>query len=192
MYKQPEIDWIDINLRREFENMNNQFGLNVLLIRKNKNSRCKCWNQLNRDGDPRCKICGGTGKVSSIEQVKAINETASATNTSAMMKMTELGLTVANTIVMYIDYRVAPRVSDRFFIVGYDSYGLPVDIKKSCTIASIEPVRGDKGRLELYKAYCKLTPDKIIQDQKRLNAIPSQDKLKLTKGVRYTWPLDTI
>ena len=190
MYKQPEIEWIDIDLRQEFESMNNMFGLKILLIRKNKNSRCKCWSPLSRDGDPRCKTCGGTGKVTSIEQVKAIHEQISSSNTSDYLKMTELGLSVANTIVMYFHYKSVPKVQDRIFIVGYDQHGLPIDIKKSCTIASIEPVRGDNGRLELYKAFCKYTPDKIIQDQQRLNAIPGKDKAKLIKGVRYTWPLE--
>lgn len=192
MYKKPEIEWIDIDLRDEFSSMNDMFGLNILLVRKNKNSRCKCWSELNLDGDPKCKLCGGTGKVSSIEQVKAINETVSSSNTSAILKMTELGLSIANTMVMYFDYKVAPKVQDRIFIVGFDKFGLPIDIKKSCTIVSIEPVRGDRGRLELYKAFVKYSPEKIKTDQMRLNAIPPEAKAKLVKGVRYTWPQDQM
>lgn len=44
MYNKPDIDYIDIDLRKEFDNMNGQFGLKVLLIRRNKHTRCKCWS----------------------------------------------------------------------------------------------------------------------------------------------------
>lgn len=190
MYNKPDIDYIDIDLREDFQNMNNQFGLKILVIRKNKNTRCKCWSPLNSDGDSNCKICGGSGKLNIIEQVQGIHEQISSSNTSAVIKMTELGLSIANTIVMYFDFKVAPRPQDRIFIVGYDNKGIPVDIKKSCTVVSVEPVRGDRGRLELYKVYAKYAPEKIKLDQRRLNAIPVIDKAKIVKGVRYTWPLE--
>ena len=107
------------------------------------------------------------------------------------IKLTEMGLSAMNTVVFYFDHKTAPRVQDRIFIVGYDSQGLPIDIKKSCTIVSAMQMRGDGGRLEMYKVYAKYSPEKIRQDQKRLNSIPPNHKAKIIKGVKYTWPLDT-
>lgn len=185
MYIEPDLDLRDVNIREVYSSLERQFGLKALLVRTNKLTRCKCFNVLNSDGDSDCKICGGTGKLSMIEQVKTVYQNVT---TKEYMTMTELGMSAINTIVFYFDNKIAPRVQDRIFVVGYDQYGLPIDIKKSCTIASVQQIRGDNGRLELYKVYAKYTPEKIKQDQRRLNSIPPSDKLRIIKGVRYTWP----
>lgn len=189
MWKESDIDYIDIDLRNEFDNLSKQFSLKVLLVRRNMNTRCKCYSLLNHDGDSSCKICGGSGHVNIIEQVNSINQNMT---TKEAIKITEIGLSAMNTMVFYFDHKVAPKVQDRIFIVGYDKYGLPVDIKKSCTVINVMPMRGDNGRLEMYKVYAKYSPEKIRQDQKRLNSIPNKIKAKIAKGVRYTWPLETL
>lgn len=51
-------------------------------------------------------------------------------NTSAVIKMTELGLSIANTVVLYFDYKIAPRPQDPVFIVGYDKNGIPRTLKE--------------------------------------------------------------
>lgn len=180
MYKATEID-----LRKEFKLLQEYFSMEVLMIRNNKHSRCKCYDPLHRDGDRKCRICGGTGKVSSIEQIKAIHQNV---NSSGFVKMTELGLSVSNTIVLYFDLKAVPKVQDQILIVGFDSYGCPVDIKKSCTIVSVQEVRGDNGRIEIYQVYAKYSPEKIDIDQRRLNAIPPKQKREISKGKRYIWP----
>lgn len=188
MYKVPDIDLRgDINLREDYDSLEKQFTLKVLMIRKNKNTRCKCYNELHRDGDIKCKVCGGTGRLNLIEQVPAIHENF---NTSSLIKMTELGLSVTNTVLFFFNYKIMPKVQDRILIVGYDKRGLPVDIKKSCTIVNVEEIRGDNGRVEMYQVYAKYSPEKIIYDQKRLNAIPLKCKAEIMKGRRYTWPQD--
>lgn len=177
----------NINLREEYKSLEKDFSFKVLLIRTNKNTRCKCYDPLNHDGDAHCKICGGTGKLNMIESVSTIHENFNGSN---LIKMTELGLSVSNTILLFFDYKTIPVVKDRVLIVGYDKYGIPIDIKKSCTIASVEEVRGDNGRVEFYLTYAKYAPEKIKQDQRRLNSVPPKIKKQIMKGRRYTWPQD--
>lgn len=180
MYKGCNID-----LRKEFEFLQEHFSMDVLMIRSNKHSRCKCYDPLHRDGDRRCKICGGTGKISSIEKISAIHQNV---DSASSLKITELGLSISNTVVLYFDLRAVPKAQDQVLIVGFDKYGCPVDIKKSCTIVSVQEVRGDNGRVEMYQVYAKYAPEKIEVDQKRLNSIPPKHKLEIAKGKRYIWP----
>lgn len=176
---------INIDLRQEFDFLKEHFAIDLLMIRSNKHSRCKCYDPLHRDGDRRCRVCGGTGKISSIEKISAIHQNV---NASGFVKMTDLGLSVSNTIVLYFDLKAVPKAQDQVLIVGFDKYGSPVDIKKSCTIVSVQEVRGDNGRLEMYQVYAKYSPEKIDVDQKRLNSIPPAQKRDIAKGKRYIWP----
>lgn len=175
----------NIDLREEFEYLKDKFSMQVLLIRNNNNTRCKCYDPLHRDGNRKCKICGGSGKISSIEKIDIIYQNVSKSDN---LKLTEVGLSITNTLNFYIDRKVFPRVQDQILIVGFDNKGLPVDIKKSCTVVSVQEIRGDKGRNELFQVYAKYSPNKIKIDQKRLNSIPLEHKKKIADGKRYIWP----
>ena len=175
----------EIDLREEFDLLQSEFSLSILLIRNNNDTRCKCYDPLHRDGDRSCKMCGGSGKVSSIEKINVIHQNA---NKDSNVKLTEIGLSITNTINFYIHRKHFPKVQDQILIVGFDNNGLPVDIKKSCTIVSVLEVRGDHGRNEFFQVYGKYSPDKIKFDQKRLNSIPLEHKKKLAEGKKYIWP----
>lgn len=176
---------VKIDLREEFDLLQNEFSLSILLIRNNNDTRCRCYDPLHRDGNRNCKMCGGSGKISSIEKINVIHQNANKDNN---VKLTEIGLSITNTISFYIDRKHFPKVQDQILIVGFDKNGLPVDIKKSCTIVSVQEIRGDNGRNELFQVYGKYSPDKIKVDQKRLNSIPLEHKKKLVEGKKYIWP----
>jgi hypothetical protein len=173
-----------IDFRDEFDCLNDQYGINMLYVRSNPRTRCKCYDKLTGDGDSSCKICGGSGKISTIELTKGIYENIDYTGYANMI---ELGLSVSNTAIFYLDYKVVPKIKDRLFIAAYKE-NIPVNIIKSIMIMSVEPIRGDKGRIEAYRCYGRFTPEKIIQDQRRLNSIPYEFKKKIMKGARYSWP----
>ena len=175
----------NIDLRKEFDYLQSKFSMSILLIRNNNNTRCKCYDPLHRDGNRRCKVCGGTGKVSSIEKIDAIYQNA---NKESHLRLTEVGLSIANVLTFYMDRKLFPRVQDQILIVGFDNNGIPVDIKKSCKIVSVQEIRGDNGRNELFQVDAKYTPGKIKIDQKRLNSIPLEHKKKIADGKRYIWP----
>lgn len=175
----------EIDIRKEFEELQKEFSLSILLVRTNHKTRCKCYDPLHRDGNRKCRICGGTGKVNTIEKVEAIHQNADA---NSYMKLTEIGLSITNTISFYLDRKYVPKVQDQIFITGFDENNCPVDIKKSCIIVSVQEVRGDSGRIEFYHVYAKYAPDRVKIEQRRLNSIPPNHKLQIAKGKRYTWP----
>ena len=189
MYLEDGFNVKEIDMRREFDSLNSQLSMKVLLIRQNKKSRCKCYSSIHKDGDTRCKICGGTGKLSFIEQVSVIHDTFYR---PFMVQLAQMGLSVNNTVVFYMDHKIVPRPQDRILMVGFDQYGVPVDIKKSCVIASIDENRGDDGRVEAYTVYAKYAPEKIELDQRRLNSLPPKVKFEISKGRRYSWPTDSM
>lgn len=186
MWEIPEINLSQIDLRHEYKSVEKEFGFKVLLVRANSPTKCRCYDPLHGDGNRKCKICGGTGNVNIIEKIDVIHENI---NTEGFVKMTELGLTVSNTVILYMSNKVFPKVRDKVFIVGYDKFGIPVDIKKDCTVVSVEEIRGEVGRVECYKVFARYSPDQILIDQRRLNAIPGEQKSEIMKGKRYTWPV---
>lgn len=175
---------VNIDLREEMNSFMKDFSMPVLIVRNNNLTRCSCYDPLHRSGKRNCKICGGTGKISLIHKIDVICQT---NGRSDYGKMSELGLSVSNTIVMYFRYNDIPKNGDQIFIVGFDNKNIPIDIKKSCSIISVEEIRGDHGRVEYYKTYAKYSPENIINDQKRLNAIPLAYKKKIMEGGKLSW-----
>ena len=178
----------NIDYREEFYRMNKEYGVDMLYIRTNKRIRCICYNVRTKDGDSKCKICGGKGIVCSLEKVTGIRQNFERPITE---QYTKLGLSSSNTAVIYFSNEVAPSINDEILITAYDrstNVPIPVNIIMSLKIILIEKVRGEHGRVEVYRCFCKFAPEKVILNQRRLNAIPSVDKKKIMKGARYTWP----
>lgn len=179
-----EKDIYFINMRSEFDFLNDEYGINMLYVRSNPRTICRCYDKLTQDGDSKCRICGGTGKLSSIECVKGIYQNIEENKYNIMM---EADLKISNTAVVYFNYKAVPKVNDRLFITAYKE-NIPVNIIKSLVIRAIQPVRVDNGRIEFYKCFARFAPEKIIEDQRRLNKVPYEFKKKIMKGARYSWP----
>ena len=183
-----EKDTNDIDFRKEFTYMNEEFGFDMLYIRTNKRIRCKCYNPRTKDGDSKCKICGGKGKICSIEKIKGIRQNFERPVTEQYLK---LGLSASNTTIIYVSNDIAPTINDEILVVAYERSGdtpIPVNITMSLRIIMIEKVRGSHGRVEAYRCFAKFSPEKVETNQRRLNVIPVKDKKKIMKGARYTWP----
>lgn len=175
-----------INLRKEFDYLVNEFGINAFIIRKLKHTRCKCYNYLNRDGNSKCKICGGSGNLNSIEKIKILVQDVS--KNASYMNMSDFGLTISNTYVIYCKFDTVPKVGDQIFITGFGKDNLPIDIKYDCLIVSLKETRGDGGKIEFYHLLTEFKAEKMRIDQSRLNAIPTKVKKKLMEGDRFIWP----
>ena len=76
--KTSEVKNVEINMRQEANSLINEFGINVLYIRNCKYVRCSCFDDLNKTGDPNCKICMGSGYFASIQKTQAIESSNSA------------------------------------------------------------------------------------------------------------------
>lgn len=174
---------MSIDFRKEFEILEEELGFEVLLIRANKNTKCECYSPLFKAGDSKCKRCGGTGNVNTIEKVVVIEQLKSS---SDHIEMSNIGLTTNNTSVFFTNHKTIPRSGDKYLLVGYGN-GIPLKIKEVFVVATPRSVRGDRGRVEYFESYCKSSPELVINEQKRLNVISIKDKRKIMKGARYVW-----
>ena len=78
-----EVNNVDIDLRKEAEGLIKEFSISILYIRNCKFVKCKCFDDINKCGDPNCKLCFGSGYFASMEKIPAIESSSRNTNASS-------------------------------------------------------------------------------------------------------------
>ena len=179
----------DIDLKKEFDVLQNQFGIDILYMRANKYIRCKCYDTLHQCGDPKCPTCFGMGHVTSIEKRRTILYNGSSSSDANSIKPSETGLLHSTGNVLYTKEEVLSKERDFIFITTWDSMGFPVQILKVFEIVNAQPVRDTKGKTAFCANYTKLRTDMTLTANKYVNSLGSNAKLLLSKGKRYLWPI---
>lgn len=179
----------DINAREEMESILNHNGIKVLYVRSNRNTRCKCYDPLHKDGKANCHICGGSGFLSSIEPIKIFANPLSQDDVLRMSgeRFTDLGDANLYSNTFYLKHNTSPNTGDRIIVVGYDKSGLPTEVKEVFVLGLCRPTRGESGRVEYFRVLARTSPQHTKLEQTRLNKIPNAHKKNLMKGVRYEW-----
>lgn len=192
MYKftnnQLEVNNVEIDLRHESEALINEFGINVLYVRNCKFIRCNCFDDLNKSGDPNCKLCMGTGHFASIQKIKAIESTNNAYSSSNAMVSTPIGVTNQKNEVYYIRHQLNPKERDLILKVTWDSQGYPVDVLQVLEIVNVYEMRGDKGRVELNGCMINNRTDLVQSFTETLSTLPKKAVTQLLKGGKCIWP----
>ena len=131
--KELEVHNVEINLRHESKTLTDEFGINVLYIRNCKFVRCKCFDDLNKTGDPNCKLCFGTGHFASIEKIQAIESSNSAYSSDNSITQLPIGATDQKNEVYYIDGNEFIWYDNEHCVVicGYDKNNNTVEIADS-------------------------------------------------------------
>jgi hypothetical protein len=186
--KQSEVHNVEIDLRRDAELLTNEFGINVLYVRNCKFVRCSCFDDLNKTGDPNCKLCMGTGYFASIQKIKAIESSNSAYSSENSITSTSIGVTNQKNEVYYIRHQFNPKERDVILKVTWDKYGNPVDVLQVLEIINVYEMRGDKGRVELNGCLIDSRTDLVSSFNKMLSALPKKAVSQLIKGGKYIWP----
>ena len=186
--KESEVRNVEINLRHEAETLTNEFGINVLYIRNCKFVRCRCFNDLNKTGDPDCKLCFGTGHFASIEKIQAIESSNSAYSSDSSITQLPIGITDQKNEVYYIRQPFVPKERDIILKVTWDSQGYPIDIVKVLEIINVYEMRGDKGRVELNGCLVNDRTDLVRPFTKILSSLPRKAVSPLLRGGKTIWP----
>ena len=186
--KESEVRNVEINLRHEAETLTNEFGIDVLYIRNCKFIRCRCFDDLNKTGDPNCKLCFGTGHFASIEKIQAIESSNSAYSSDSSITQLPIGVTDQKNEVYYIRHPFVPKERDIILKVTWDSQGYPVDIVKVLEIINGYEMRGDKGRVELNGCLVNNRTDLVRSFTKILSSLPRKAVSPLLKGGKTIWP----
>ena len=186
--KESEVRNVEINLRHEAETLTNEFGINVLYIRNCKFVRCRCFNDLNKTGDPDCKLCFGTGHFASIEKIQVIESSNSAYSSDSSIIQLPIGVTDQKNEVYYIRHPFVPKERDMILKVTWDSQGYPIDIVKVLEIINVYEMRGDKGRVELNGCLVNNRTDLVRPFTKILSSLPRKAVSPLLRGGKTIWP----
>ena len=186
--KESEVRNVEINLRHEAETLTNEFGINVLYIRNCKFVRCRCFDDLNKTGDPDCKLCFGTGHFASIEKIQAIESSNSAYSSDSSITQLPIGITDQKNEVYYIRHPFVPKESAMILKVTWDSQGYPIDLVKVLEIINVYEMRGDKGRVELNGCLVNDRTDLVRPFTKILSSLPRKAVSPLLRGGKTIWP----
>ena len=192
MYKftniKSEMRNVPIDLRYESEILTEEFGIYVLYVRNNKFVRCKCFDDLNKTGDPNCKLCLGSGYFASIQRIKVIESSINPYRRTSSIIQTNIGVTDQKNEVYYIRQQYNPKERDMILKVTWDKDGNPVDLKKVLEIINVWDMRGDQGRSELYGCVISDRTDLMKSYNELLHRIPFKGINEILKGGKYIWP----
>ena len=145
----------------------------VLLRRMDLRQKCTCWNQKGigsqgnlidngKYNEPklRCPVCHGEGWVYQDElHLMRRVLVAPAIGLAAEKTITEIGFMAVNYIVFYMMHYVNPKKEDKIIEVALDDNGVPtspVTQQEIYSVAVAEPYRDLNGRIEYWRAACKL------------------------------------
>ena len=186
--KTSEVKNVEINMRQEANSLINEFGINVLYIRNCKYVRCSCFDDLNKTGDPNCKICMGSGYFASIQKIQAIESSNSAYSDSNSITQMPIGITDQKNEIYYIRHNLNPKERDYILKVTWDINGNPIDIVKVLEIVNVYEMRGDNGRIELTGCVVNDRTDMVRSFTQMLKQLPPKAKNYLAKGGKSIWP----
>lgn len=135
----------NINMQKEVDSLLNEFGVNILYIRRNPKINCKCYDELYKTGKSDCSLCFGTGKQIKIEVLKVINS-----NDRYYSKLSGAGRYFVSIDNFIFNAKSNIKYNDLFMYVGYKN-NIATDVKNVYRINNISEVRGDNGKLEYYE-----------------------------------------
>lgn len=186
--KELEVRNVEINLRHDAELLTDEFGINVLYVRNCKFVRCNCFDDLNKTGDPNCKLCMGTGHFASIQKIKAIESSNSAYSSENSIVSNPIGVTNQKNEIYYIRHQYNPKERDMILKVTWDKQGNPIDVLQVLEIINVYEMRGDKGRIELNGCLIDNRTDLVRTFNQTLSLLPKKAVAQLLKGGKCIWP----
>lgn len=186
--KVSEVKNVEIDLRHDAELLTDEFGIDVLYVRDCKFVRCTCFNDLNKEGDPDCKLCMGTGHFASIQKIKAIESSSSAYSSENVIASTSIGTINQKREIYYIRHQYNPKERDMILKVTWDKNGYPVDVLQVLEITNVYEMRGDKGRVELNGCLIDSRTDLVTPFTSVLRSLPKKAIAQLLKGGKSIWP----
>lgn len=186
--KEIEVHNVEINLRHDAKLLTDEFGIHVLYVRNCKFVRCSCFDDLNKTGNPDCKLCMGTGHFASIQKIKTIESSNSAYSSQNAIVSNSTGVTNQKNEIFYIRHQFNPKERDMILKVAWDKDGYPVDVLQVLEIINVYEMRGDKGRVELNGCVINSRTDLVKPFSQTLSSLPKKAVAQLLKGGKCIWP----
>lgn len=190
--KRADIFNVEIDLRYEADGLINKFGIDALYVRNCKFVRCRCFNDLNKTGDPKCPLCFGTGHFVSIEKIQTIESSNSAYSGENSLIQTPVGVNDQKNEIYYIRHDKTAKIRDMIIKVTWDKNKNPVDIVQVLEITNIFRMRGNEGRVELDGCLVDDRTDLVKPYSDILKKLSKKGLNELLKGGKYIWPANLL
>ena len=149
---------MNIDLRKEFNKFIEENGHYVLLQRTSRQIRCRCFDEIRKEGDAKCKLCLGKGWLSKIERHKVRYDSAIQIITRPNLnKLSPIGHSWIDGRTFYFKHDVKLQVGDVIYEVGWDAQQSqkPTHLIRTFAINDVYAYRGDNGRVEFNLASVK-------------------------------------
>lgn len=140
-----------IDLRKELDKTIEEYGHFILLQRASSKLKCRCWNELRKEGDRSCPYCLGRGWVSRIERHKVRFNSAVSTMTRPMLTtLSPVGESWVDAKEFYFRYNVDVKAGDFIYEVGWSKNNplKPTHLIRAYVVNDMYEYRGDNGRIE--------------------------------------------
>lgn len=140
-----------IDLRKEFNQLLEDYGYFILLQRTSRKIRCRCFDELRLEGDSKCRLCMGKGWVSKIERHKTRHDSAfPPTARTSLTAIHPTGPIWTDGKVFYFKHDVDLKSGDMIYEVGWDrrNHQKPTHLIKAYSISDTLEYRADNGRIE--------------------------------------------
>lgn len=145
-----------IDVRNEISKLLDEYGHDIIYIRRDERFRCECYVERSGEPDPNCSKCFGTGNKVSIEKARTRRQISSVPETLiGVNKLQEAGKLAPKAYVYYLEHDVKPKENDYILEVIWDANGVPRYIKEKHLISAVDPKYGYKGRVEFYQVYAR-------------------------------------
>lgn len=156
---------------RDFESIIDEYGYDVLVVRKEKKLRCSCWNEKRQEARRDCPVCFGLGWVPVIERHKVRDVDTSIPETLAQsIRDSRPGRISIFGRAYFFRNNIKLRKGDLIVDVEFDERGKPIYTGRGMfEISHIDPARFKKGQIVFNKVFCKDQP--IQKEVRAINII---------------------
>lgn len=152
-----------MDIRKDFSNVLDKYGYDVIYVRRDKRFHCECFSE--RSGglaQSDCPKCFGTGYVIGIEKVRTRRKISSVPESLVRARKNfEVGFIPSKAFVFYMEHDIHPAEGDLVLEVEWND-GIPIRIINKNVISIADPQYGDQGRIEFYQVYSRFEPIKVV------------------------------
>ena len=152
---------VSFDLKKEFDDIINEYGHYVLVLRKDRRTYCSCYNEVTREANRTCPYCLGLGYNYVAEKHRVRSEDESdPTSLNRLMMNKGVGHVVADDRRYFVRTNCHVESKDLFLEVDWDSYGRPSYNGRGIFQVSTVDRQLDLGQdKEIYRiAYANETP----------------------------------
>jgi hypothetical protein len=139
------------DLRKKVADIIEQYGHNIIYVRRIPQLHCKCWVEKTKSANPRCPICLGTGVKIYLEIHKVCDRSSVPDSSSgAALNYEAPGVSHEPSYFFYMLHDVNPGYEDIILDVIWNG-NIPQYLTMPYQVSFPEPFRGQNGRVEYWR-----------------------------------------